>query len=114
MRTGACVSSCLAGVAGLMLGYMAVARFGLGIYVDTLPEAWLRAIGVAIMGLLAVAGGLLARSHPKWSAWLNAVALLGGAVLVSFFWLLPGVLLLSAEVMLYLSTDERRRALRQP
>jgi hypothetical protein len=114
MRTGACISSVLAGLAGLLLGYLAIARLGLGIYVDTLPEAMVRTIGVLIMGGLAIVGGLLAFSRPAAAAWLDGIALLGGALIVSFFWLLPGVLLLSAEVMLYLSTAERRRPLGQP
>ena len=111
MRIGACVTSVMAGVAGILLGYMAVARFGLGIYVDTLPEAMWRATGILIMGGLAIVGGFLSFSKAQLAAWLDGISLLGGAAIVSFFWLLPGVLLLSAEVMLYLSSNPVRRRL---
>lgn len=102
MRVAAYLMGLLAGVSGLWLGYLATGRAGLGVHVDTFHESIVRIVGMVLMSLCALVGAFLVNRRMNAAGWLYAIALLGGAAFVSFFWLLPGLFLLFGETLIFL------------
>ncbi len=88
------------GILGVIAGIMAILIGGAGMLLLGEPTgvAWLGATGI-VFGLIGVAGGSMARTNPLPAGILMAIAGVGGFIVVSLFWILPGGLLLIGSLV---------------
>lgn len=106
MVKGAKLMGLLGGLSGLYLGYLALRGIGLGVYLHSWPEATIRGLGIVVLGAMAIVGAFI---RPSVSVWLWALAIVVGVQFAAYFWTVPGVLLLLAEVLLALQWRLRSR-----
>lgn len=110
-RTGEMVLAILGGVFGIFGGLFAVFIGSL----QTVGEG--EGMNVGILGwsaiafsVLAIVSAFYANSRAKLAGWLLVVAAIGGLVSISFFFILPFILIIIAGLMCLLRGRQAKKA----
>lgn len=109
--TGSMVSGIAGGLLGIGVAVLALALGSLGAAARTEDgtSPLVSAAVIAVIALLGIAGGAMARSRPTWAGVLQGVAVVAGVPVARTFWILPGLLLLVGAGLAF-ATARRRRA----
>ena len=97
MRTAAMVLGIVGGVFGIIFAVLAVVIGGAGVAFGAEGAGTVAGLGfVAILlAIAAIVGGALAKNHRKAAIVLLLVPGIIGFICISWFWILPGLLLLA-------------------
>jgi hypothetical protein len=105
MRTASLALGIIGGVFGILAGALGLLSGGLGVAAEQAEGPALLELGLVavLLGVVGMAGGLLARSRPGVAAALQFAAGVGGFVVATLFWLPAGLLLIAGALLLAFS-----------
>jgi hypothetical protein len=107
MRIASFVLGLIGGIFGLFSAFSAMFVGGLGTALEAEGAELVTGLGFAavFMGILLIVGASLIMGRRKSGRWLLLVGTAGGAVAVSAFWIVPGVLGLISTILAFMNKE---------
>lgn len=112
MRIASFVLGLIGGIFGLFSAVSAMFVGGLGAAFEADGAKLVAGLGFAaiFMAILLIVGASLVMGRKKSGRWLLLAGTAGGAVAVSAFWIVPGILGLVATVLAFFHRDHAGRS----
>jgi hypothetical protein len=105
-RTAEFVLGLMGGIFGIISGIMALMLGGIGTAVGS-GSGGLGTLGTwaIVLSVLGIVGACMVSGKAKLGGWFMLIAAIGGTISVSFFYILPGLLLLIGGLMSLIRKD---------